>query len=147
MKDTEIRKAFISRFLTLNTFSSIPFITFDDNNKPLNVSLPNENFNQPADKRYFKLSFLADEPEEIGMYNNGQQRYYGFFQIDICTPKDKGLDESDNKFEWICKLFSEGTSFNGVDVDKVYKATQIEENDVLRTVVRVRFNADIDNNV
>lgn len=142
MKDVEIRKALIEHFLTLNTFSGIPFIKADNKN----VALPNENFTVPADNRYFRLSFNPDEPEQIGMYNAGLQRYYGFFQIDICTPKNKGLEESDNKFNWICKLFSEGTSIGVVDVDKVYKATQVEESNVLRTVVRVNFNADIDNN-
>lgn len=146
MKDVEIRKALINRFLTLNTFSGISFITVDSKGKPTNVALPNENFKAPSDNRYFRLSFVPNEPEQIGMYNAGQQRYYGFFQIDICTPKDKGLDEADNKFNWVCKLFIEGTSINGVDVDKVYLATRIEESNVLRTVVRVNFNADIDNN-
>lgn len=146
MKDVEIRKALINHFLTLNTVSGVTFIKFSTANKPLNVALPNEKFSVPSDNRYFSLAFNPDEPEQIGMYNCGQQRYYGFFQIDICTPKDKGLDEADNKFNWICKLFLEGTSINGVDVDKVYLATRIEESDVLRTVVRVNFNADIDNN-
>lgn len=138
MKDIDIRKALIERFLTLNEFSGIEFIKD-------NVSEPNITFIEPADKRYFKLSFMPAEPEQIGMYNCNQQRYSGLFQIDICTPKGSGEDEADNKFSWISKLFLEGTSFNGVDIDKVYKAIVIEEENLFRTVVRINFTADVNN--
>lgn len=147
MKDIDIRKALINHFLTLNTFSGIAFLKADETSgKIKNVSLPNENFTQPSDKRYFRLSFSPAEPEQIGMYNCGQQRYNGFLQIDICTPKNKGFTESDNKFKWICKLFAEGTDIEGVTVDKVYRASDMEEDSIFRTVVRVNFTADIDNN-
>lgn len=138
MKDTEIRKALINRFLTLNEFSGIDYIHD-------NVSLPNVYFEEPSDKRFFRLSFLPSVPEDIGMYNVNQQRITGVFQIDICTPKGKGEDESDAKFENICKLFLEGSSFDGVDIEKVYKATTDEEDNLFRTVVRVNFSSDVNN--
>lgn len=106
----------------------------------------NRLFEIPADSRYFVVSFMIDEPETIGMYETGLQRFSGFFQIDICTPKGKGEEEANNKFTWICKLFAEGTSFDNVEVDKVYRATSDEEDNVYRTVVRVNFFSDIDNN-
>lgn len=139
MKHIEIRKEFINRFMTLNSFSGCNFI------KNENVAFPNETFTPPTDNKYFRLSFNPDTPETIGMYNCDQQRYYGFFQIDICSPKNKGLADSDNKFEWICKLFKEGTSFEGIDIEKVYLATTSEEDNLYRTVVRVNFTADVNN--
>lgn len=102
-------------------------------------------FSEPEDKRYFIVSTVFDTPETIGMYETGLERYYGFYQIDICTPKGKGTDEADSKFTWISKLFADGTSFDGIDVEKVYRAETIEEEDLFRTIIRVNFNADIDN--
>lgn len=141
MKDIEIRKALIKHFLTLNEFSGKPFIM--ENNA--NVALPNQNFVIPENNVFFKLSFNPSEPDNIGMYNCEQQRYYGFFQIDICVQKNKGLADADNRFKWICKLFKEGSSFDGVDVEKVYRATTDEEENIYRTVVRVNFSADVIN--
>lgn len=141
MKDTEIRDAFINRFLTLNTFSGKPFITANNGN----VSVPNKMFTIPSNNVYFVLSFNPDEPDDIGVFNGDQQRYGGFFQIDIYTEKNKGFADSDNRFEWVCKLFKEGTSFGCVDVTKVYKAMTVEEEKAYRTVVRVNFTADVIN--
>lgn len=103
-------------------------------------------FKIPNDSRYFILSVVLDKPETVGMYETGLERYYGFLQIDICTPKGKGENEANNKFKWICNLFADGTSFDGIDVEKVYRAESLEEDNVYRTVVRVEFNSDIDNN-
>lgn len=138
MKDIEIRKALIDRFMSLNEFSGIQYIKD-------NVAVPNVAFIEPANKRYFSLAFMPSEPEQIGMYNCGQQRYTGIFQIDIITPKGKGESESDTKFEWISRLFAEGSSFDGVDVEKCYKALTSEEDNLFRTVVRVIFSADVNN--
>lgn len=142
MKDTEVRIALMNRFKTLNDFSGVPYIK----NGEKNIAIANFSFVEPEDKRYFRLSFLPAEPENIGMYNCLQQRITGVFQIDIYTPKGKGFDEADTKFKWISKLFLEGTSFNGVDIEKVYRASEIEEDDKYRTVVRVNFTADVNNN-
>lgn len=145
MKDIDIRKALINRFLTLNDFSGIEFISFDTENKPTNVALPNVNFTVPNDKRYFVVNVLFDEPEQIGVMDFEQQRYTGFMQIDICIPKNTGEDEADNKFTHISKLFLEGTSFDGVDIDKVYKANTSEEGGIFRTIVRIDFTSDVVN--
>lgn len=87
MKDIDIRKALINRFLTLNEFSGIKFLTFDTEGNPKNVALPNVNFTVPNDKRYFVVNVLFDEPEQIGVMEFEQQRFTGFMQIDICIPK------------------------------------------------------------
>lgn len=115
--------------------------------KFINVSYrDNTLFNVPNDSRYFIVSVVLDTPETVGIYETKLERYYGFLQIDICTPKGKGEDEANNKFTWICKLFSEGTSFDKIDVEKVYRAESIEEDNMYRTIVRVDFSSDVDNN-
>lgn len=147
MKDIGIRDALFNKFLTLNTFSGISFITFDVSGEPTNVSLPNKQFTVPSDFNWFELSFLPNEPEAIGMYNNGNERYTGFLQIDICTAKGFGEVEADNKFEWISRLFSVGSSVGDAVIDKVSKANTSEEANCYRTIIRVYFTADVDNNV
>lgn len=140
MNDTAIQNSLFRRFETLNTFSGIQFITQGN----ANVAYPNIDFEPPANKRWFELFFLPDKPEGLGVCDNHLDRWTGIFQIDICTPKNKGEDEANNKYRWIAKLFARGTTFDDVLIDKVYKIRK-EEDNVYRTIVRIEWEADIDN--
>ena len=139
MNDTSIQDCLFSRFETLNTFSGKPFITSN------NVAYPNKLFEPPENNRWFELNFLPDKPEGLGVCDNHLDRWTGIFQIDICTPKNKGEDESNNKYKWIAKLFARGTTFGDVLINKVYKIPPQEENNIYRTIVRIEWEADIDN--
>lgn len=147
-KDIYLRKALIKKFLTLNDFSQIPFITFvkeDGKLKPTNVSLPNKEFEPPVDSLWFGLNILDDEPESIGLYNKTQERYTGFLQIDICVPLNVGEDEADDVYSFICGLFYVGSTFDDVTINKVCKVDAGVEGKYYKTVVRVYFDADVDN--
>lgn len=141
MNDISIQKSLFDRFKTLNTFSNISFLS--DNYT--NVAFPNKLFSPPESKRWFELYFIPDPPEGLGVCDNHLDRWTGIFQIDICTPKNKGEDEANNKYKWIAKLFARGTAFDDVLIDKVYKVKTSEEDDIYRTTVRVEWEADIDN--
>ena len=138
MTEFGIERELVERFLTLNDFSGVNFV------KDKNVDFSdNKTFSIPKDKRWFKLSFLSDEGENIGIGNFEQSRFSGIFQIDIYTPIDKGREESETKYEWISKLFKKGTCLKDVSINRVYKALQEVEENGFRTVVRVEWTADI----
>lgn len=139
MTEICIGKALYERFKTLNEFSGTKYITEN------NVAYPNVLFNPPEDKRWFELSVVADKPNAVSLGQDAQNRWTGIFQVDICTPLNKGEKEANTKYEWIAKLFKRGTCFGDVEVDRVYKATEGAEDDFYKTVVRVEWTATIDN--
>ena len=138
MTEIDLQESFINRFNTLNTFSGIPFI----NN---NVHYPNKPFNSEQMQSWFDLFLLTNPPVSASITENSQNRYTGIFQIDIYTPLDKGEDEANNKYKWIAKLFSKGTYFDNIVIMKVYRAIVQRDKNKYKTIVRVEFTADIDN--
>jgi len=143
MTDTYIEQTLIDAFLTLNEFSSIPYITKDANGNPLNVSLPNKPFTEPVNRQFFVLSFLPGEPEPAGLGVNAENRWSGILQIDIMVPLGVGQAESNSKYEWIAKLFQRGKMFGDVMVRRTYRAMHGAETAYYRTVVRVEFSASL----
>jgi hypothetical protein len=143
MTDSYIEKTLIDAFLTLNEFSGITYIEKDGNGKSLNVSLPNVPFTEPDDKRYFAVSFMANEPDPAGMGTNAENRWDGIFQIDIMVPLGAGMDETTAKYGWITKLFQRGKSFGDVMIKRTYRAAHGAEMAYYRTVVRVEFTATL----
>lgn len=141
MTEVSIQKSLFDRFLTLNTYSGKPYIK--DNNS--NVAFPNKSFKQPADNKWFNLWFKCNEPNSVGLGEEAQNEYTGFFQIDICTPLNKGEDEPNAKYGYIASLFKRGTTFDDVIVDKVYRSGIEVEGNHYKTIVTVLWTARIDN--
>jgi hypothetical protein len=150
MTDAYIEKTLIDAFLSINSFmtdngyTGVPYITMK-NGKPANVSLPNNPFSEPEDKRFFVLDFLSGSPEAAGLGTNAENRWYGVLQIDIITPLGEGTKEAESKYEWICKLFSRGKMFGEVTVNKTYRATQgaVPDMPFYRFVVRVECESTL----
>lgn len=135
-----LQRKFENHFMTLNDFSGIKFLT--DSNVNFNRNAP---FVIPDDRRWFSLSLMADEPDDIGIGNNEQERITGIFQIDICVPLDKGEDEAETKYRWIRKLFPKGSELDEITVNKVYRATSGTEDNYYKSVVRIEWTADVTN--
>jgi hypothetical protein len=138
MTSVDLQEQLTARFKTLNDFSGIKFIT------DKNVSYPNIAFTQPDDNRFFILSFMFNEPEAISNFDEAQDEITGIFQIDICTPLESGESESNNKFKWISKLFSRGTTFEDIEITKSPSKTVDYDSDYYRTTVRINWVARID---
>jgi hypothetical protein len=153
MNDTAIEKTLINAFLNLNQFMSdngytgSPYITMK-NGKPTNVSMANQSFTEPADKRYFALDFLPSSPEPMGLGENAENLYAGILQIDIITPLGTGTAEVESKLNWVCKLFGRGKMFGDVMVMKTYRAMSGAEPGMpcFRTILRVEWRASLPNN-
>jgi hypothetical protein len=143
MTDTYIEQILTNAFLTLNEFSGIEYIKKNGKGDMLNVSLPNIPFTEPLDKRFFAVSFLANEPDPAGLGNNAENRWDGIFQIDIMVPLGAGMDESAIKYDWINKLFQRGKSFGDVMIKRTYRAAHGAELAYYRTVVRVEFTCTL----
>lgn len=134
----DLQKKLENRFLTLNDFSGKKFLTYCNVNLNRNTS-----FVIPDNKRWFNLNVISDEPDEIGIGNNEQERITGIFQIDICVPLGRGKDEAENKFIWIKKLFPKGLEIDEITVNKVYLATSSVEDTYYKSVARIEWTADI----
>lgn len=144
MTELSIQKSLFDRFMTLNTFSSKTYIDFDAKGNPTNVSLPNKAFSQPSNNRWFRLAFKCNAPNPVGISLDSQDEFTGFFQIDVCTPRDTGEDEASAKYGYIKQLFNRGTTFDDVEIDKVYRSdTQVSDN-YYKTIITVLWTARID---
>ena len=138
MTSVDLQKQLTARFLTLNDFSGIEYLT------EKNVSYPNVNFKKPDDKRYFVLNFMFNDPNAVANFSDAQDEYTGIFQIDICTPLDKGESESNSKFEWISKLFPRGATFDDIEITRTPSKKATYESDCYKAIVRIEFVARID---
>lgn len=144
MTELSIQNSLFDRFMTLNTFSGKEYIIFDTKGNPKNVALPNKAFKQPTDNRWFRLAFRSNAPNPVGISKFAQDEFTGFFQIDICTPTDSGEKEATAKYEYIKRLFNRGTTFDDVEIDKVYRSgTEVSEN-FYKTIITVLWTAIID---
>jgi hypothetical protein len=142
MNDTYIQDKLIAAFLTLNEFSGVAYIK-RSGTKLLNVDQPNVSFTPPADRRFFSLSFLPNEPEPSGLGTSAGNTWDGLFQIDIMVPIGAGMAEISAKYDWICRLFARGKAFDEVMILRTYRATEGPETDFYRVVIRVEFRANL----
>jgi hypothetical protein len=142
MTETYVQQVLTSAFLTLNSSSGKPYITFADNT-PVNVAFPNIPFTPPANKQFFVLSFIPGEPNPAGMGTEAENRWDGVFQIDVYSPVGKGEDEVNAKYEALARLFERGACFDEVIIQKVYCPSRDTEADTYRAVVRVEWTCDL----
>jgi hypothetical protein len=142
MNDSYIQDKMTAAFLTLNDFSGVEYIK-RSGGKLLNVDLTNVPFTPPADRRFFSLSFLPNNPEPSGLGINAGNTWTGVFQIDVMVPIGAGMAEISAKYDWICRLFSRGKTFDEVMILRTYRAAEGPETDFYRTVIRVEFRADL----
>lgn len=137
MTTVDLQKQLTSRFEKLNELAGVNFIT------DKNVSYPNIHFVQPADKRFFILNFMFNEPKALANFEEAQDEYTGIFQIDVCTPLDKGESEANTKFEWISRLFPRGLTFDDIEITRSASKTVQYESDYYKAIVRIEFVARI----
>jgi hypothetical protein len=143
LTDTHIEEKLIIAFLTLNEFSGEPFIEKDEKGNLLNVALPNVLFTPPKDNQFFVLSFLPNEPEPAGLGTNAENRWSGLFQIDIIVPLGAGMEEPNDKYNWIVQLFQRGKTFDEIMIIRTYRAAHGAESTFYRTIIRVEFTATL----
>ena len=143
MTEFDIQTSLFNHFKTLNTFSGIDFLETDTSGNYTNVHFPNIPFTVPDNKRYYELTFRSDEPDQVALMDDSQNRYAGILYIDIITPQDVGESESENKYRWIAKLFND-KEIGDVLITNVYIADKGNEADHYRLLVAVVWTADID---
>ena len=139
MTETILKKKMFEHFETLNEFSKRKFI------KDNNVSYQNKPFIIPQNKTWYRINCTFDEPFSVGLGKDSQNRWVGIFQIDVYTPIGKGEDEFENNYKWIAELYKRGTEIDEITVMKVYRAMSEVGDTYFRNIIRVEFNADLDN--
>lgn len=144
MTENSIRDSLVAAFMTLNNVSGKDWIKRNDKGEVVNVAMMNRSFTPPSDKRYFALHFLSNSPTPAALMEGAQDRFTGFFQIDIITPKGAGEAEADAKYEALRKIFRRGKCYGDAEVIECHIEKRDEENDCYKTIVRVEWTADID---
>lgn len=144
MTEFDIQELLFGRFMELNGFSGIKFLSADEDGKYTNVHFPNAPFSAPDDKRWFDLSFVSNEPESAAIMEGAQDRYTGVLYIDIITPQDAGESEAESKYRWIARLFNDDIYIGDVVIRKCYVSTKGNEADHYRLQCAVEWEADID---
>lgn len=136
----DIEEVLTDHFKTLNYFAGVQFITSK------NVWYPNKPIKVPEDKRWFEVTFLNNEADSSAMFDESQDRYTGFMQIDICVPLDKGELEASNKVKWLSKLFRRGQFLGDISVEitSTSRVGTVTESDHYRVIMRVNYSCDID---
>ena len=146
MTEYDIQDVLFKRFLELNDFSGIQFLEpVDSDGRWPNVHFPNEPFEFPESGRWFDLTFLPNEPEPTGLFEEAQNGYTGLLYVDIYTPVDAGESEAKEKYTWIARLFSRGLDLgDGVDITRCYISTRDVDNGQYRLQAAVEWSAEID---
>lgn len=147
MTEFDIQKALFDRFKELNEFSGIEFLKMDEDGNYTNVHFPNMPFSEPENESWFDLTFRSNEPAQVALTENSQNRFTGVLYIDIITPNDVGEDEAQNKYKWIARLFGGNDIIDDVDITKVYVSTKGNEGDHYRLLIAVEWSADIDKEI
>lgn len=89
----DIRKAFVSHFLTSAFFPSAQ------------VAHENARFNRPAKLPWAQLTFLPTTPSQAELGNDGLHRMDGVFQIDLNYPVNTGAGEVGAKYDQIRQAY------------------------------------------
>lgn len=113
--------------------------------KSNNVAWPNEVFKKPSSGGWYEIDHLPGEPYQVSLGGDAPNRWVGIYQITICVPLDTGKEAVNARYEAIAGLFARGTTFSGVEIEKVYAGPEGPEEDHYRLPVRIEYRADIEN--
>ena len=108
------------------------------------VSYPNQLFEKPSDNKFFIVSFLSNDPEPSGLFEEAQDYYSGIFQIDICRPLNETEKNSELRYKQICKVFYRGATFGDIEIKSTPSRSVVYKDEYFCTTVRVVWEAYID---
>lgn len=121
MTDIEVENYFIKKF--------------EDIGKPLieekfvggkikhpNIKYENKSFTRPSNGYWFELYYDTNPPVQAVGGSAGRNLWSGYFQINICVPKDGGKKAAMKRYERIYEQFPigfVGREFNGLRIVSV----------------------------
>jgi hypothetical protein len=140
MTEFDLQERLFARFKDLNLVSGINFL--NDNN----VHYPNESFSIPNDNRWFDLNIVTNEPENVSLLDDSQERINGVLYVDINTPLDVGEDEAKNIYKHLKRLFN---NFKDKDIliNKCYVSHKESGVTSYSLQVAIEWEADIDKEI
>lgn len=137
MTELDIQEILFNRFKELNEISGKNYLKGDVNENYNN----NRSFKIPADKRWWRVTFMSDRPVQTGLGEGSGNNYAGILQVDINTPLNKGEEEASTKFNYLGQVFYRGLVLDEVEVKTVYIADKSAESDYYRMTVRIEWEA------
>lgn len=90
------------------------------------------------------MSFLSNDPEPSGLFEEAQDYYSGIFQIDICRPLNETEKNSELRYKQICKVFYRGATFGDIEIKSTPSRSVVYKDEYFCTTVRVVWEAYID---
>lgn len=109
-----------------------------------NIKYENKSFTRPANGYWFELYYDTNPPIQACGGSAGRNVWTGFFQINICTPKDSGKRASMKRYEKIFEQFPMGfvgQAFPGLRILSVGRAQMQYYDDFALLPVSVIFEA------
>ncbi len=110
-----------------------------------NVAWPNKTFSRPSENGWYEIDHIPGEPYQAALGEDAPNRWVGIYQITICVKIDSGKVAANARYEAIAGLFSRGSIFSGVEIERVYSGPEGPEEDHYRLPVRIVYRADIEN--
>lgn len=138
MTDAYVEKVIIDKFKELEG------LTVNEDGTYPEVAFPNQNFVRPEDGYWYELYFIPGQPVQVELGTEGRSRWVGVLQINICTPKDSGIEPINDRYESVAKLFRSGTYIDGVRIKRTYRTSALEDGDYYVMPVTVEYWADLD---
>lgn len=124
MTDYEVEQYFIKKIENIGT----PLIesTFIGGKVSYtNIKYENKSFTRPANGYWFELYYDTNPPVQAVGGSSGRNLWAGYFQINICVPKDSGKKAAMKRYE---KIFNEfpigfvGDKFPGLRILSIGRA-------------------------
>lgn len=109
-----------------------------------NIKYENKSFTRPANGYWFELYYDTNPPVQMAGGSAGRNIWAGFFQINICVPKDCGKKSAMKRYEKIFEQFRigfVGKDFPGLRILSIARAQMQYYDDFSLLPMSVLFEA------
>lgn len=128
----------------IEKFKGLEGLTVTEDGRYPEVAFPNMNFERPDDGYWYELYFLPGQPVQVELGTEGRNRWVGVLRVNVCTPKNSGIESANDRYELIAKHFRSGLYINGVRIIRTSRSSAIEDGDYYVLPVDISFWADLD---
>lgn len=132
MTDTYAEKILTEKFKELEGLI-INEGALTDNEKYPEIAFPNEPFERPVDENgnsyWYELYFIPAVPVQVELGTSGRTKWIGILQVNVCIPKNDGMQPLYDRFDSIANLYRSGANFDGVRISRTYRSSALDDGD------------------
>ena len=124
MTDLEVEQYFIKQIEDIGT-PLIDYTIIKGKRVCSNIKYENESFTRPSNGYWFELYYDVNPPIQAVGGSAGRNLWAGYFQINICVPKDCGKKAAMKRYEKIFENFRigfVGSEFPGLRILSIDRA-------------------------